>query len=256
MKVLKFGGSSLSTPERMRDVARIVLSASKKERVAVIVSAFQRSTTQFLQSSRLAAAGNPAHRSVLRQIEHRHRDTLKKLRGGRVDRRTSQILDGWFRELRDLLHGIYLLRDCPPRAFDVAGSFGERMSALILASYLNRTHRAEFVDARGLVVTDDQFTQASVIFDRTNAAIRAHFKKLRPKSVIPVVTGFIGSTEDGRTTTIGRNGSDYSAAIFGAALGASVIEIWTDVGGKRIHARRGGGGALAVFFSLLRQLAR
>ncbi|HEY6191725.1 MAG TPA: bifunctional aspartate kinase/homoserine dehydrogenase I [Bacteroidota bacterium] len=231
MKVLKFGGSSLSTPERMRDVARIVLSASKKERVAVIVSAFQGITNQLLESARLAAAGNPAHRSVLRQIEHRHRDTLKKLRGGRVDRRTSQILDGWFRELRDLLHGIYLLRDCPPRAFDVAGSFGERMSALILASYLNRTHRAEFVDARGLVVTDDQFTQASVIFDRTNAAIRAHFKKLRPKSVIPVVTGFIGSTEDGRTTTIGRNGSDYSAAIFGAALGASVIEIWTDVDG-------------------------
>src|ERR1051325_4587616 len=164
MKVLKFGGSSLSTPERMRDVARIVLSASKKERVAVIVSAFQGITNQLLEAARLAAAAarHPAHRSVLRQIEHRHRDALKKLRGGRVDRRTSQILDGWFRELRDLLHGIYLLRDCPPRAFDVAGSFGERMSALILASYLNRTHRAEFVDARGLVVTDDQFTQASV----------------------------------------------------------------------------------------------
>src|SRR5258706_3120904 len=131
MKVLKFGGSSLSTPDRMRDVARIVLGASKKDHVVVIVSAFQGITNQLLESARLAAAGDPAHRNVLRQIEHRHRETLKKLRAGAVPKRTTQILDGWFRELRDLLHGIYLLRDFPPRALDVSRTFGERSSALI-----------------------------------------------------------------------------------------------------------------------------
>ena len=95
-------------------------------------------------------------------------------------------------------------------------------------------HPARFVDARQLVVTDNQFTNANVIFSKTNRAARRYFTELfqlRRRRPIPVVTGFIGSTSDGQTTTIGRNGSDYTAAILGAALGASVIEIWTDVDG-------------------------
>ena len=231
LRVLKFGGSSLSTPDRVRDVARIILSASRKERVVVVVSAFQGVTNQLLEAARLAAAGDAAHRKLLQQIEHRHREALKRLLGGRIDRRSMQVLDGCFQELRDALHGMYLLRDCPPRALDLAASFGERLSAWILASSMNRTRPVRYVDSRGLVVTDDQFTHAAVLFDRTNAAIRIYFKKLRSRSAIAIVTGFIGATEDGRTTTIGRNGSDYSAAIFGAALRASVIEIWTDVDG-------------------------
>ena len=90
-----------------------------------------------------------------------------------------------------------------------------------------------FVDARDFLVTDDQFTHANVIFTKTNRRTRAYFSRLfrRLPRALPVVTGFIGATEDGQTTTIGRNGSDYSAAIVGAAVGASVIEIWTDVDG-------------------------
>ena len=137
-------------------------------------------------------------------------------------------------ELRDTLHGIYLLRHCPLQALDMAASFGERLSALIVAAYLNKRHPATFVDSRQFVVTDDQFTQATVAFAKTNRATRAYFARLfrrRSGRVIPIVTGFIGATEDGRTTTIGRNGSDYSAAIVGAAVGVSSIEIWTDVDG-------------------------
>ena len=115
----------------------------------------------------------------------------------------------------------------------MTASFGERLSALIMAAYLNKTHPAVFADARDFLVTDDQFTHAGVDFKRTNRRTRAYFAKVFRRSgrVLPVATGFIGATEDGQTTTIGRNGSDYSAAIIGAAVGASVIEIWTDVDG-------------------------
>jgi len=115
----------------------------------------------------------------------------------------------------------------------MTASFGERLSALIVAAYLARTHPAAFVDARDFLVTDDQFTHANVIFKKTNRRTRAYFSQMFRRSgrTIPIVTGFIGATEDGQTTTIGRNGSDYSAAIVGSAVGASVIEIWTDVDG-------------------------
>jgi aspartokinase/homoserine dehydrogenase 1 len=136
-------------------------------------------------------------------------------------------------ELRDAVHGIRLLGHCAPAALDVTASLGERLSATIIAAYLNRFRPARFVDARRFVVTDEQFTAANVDFGKTNRAARRYFSSLWRESerVIPIVTGFIGCTEDGRTTTIGRNGSDYTAAIVGAALSASVIEIWTDVDG-------------------------
>ena len=107
--------------------------------------------------------------------------------------------------------------------FDVVASFGERLSALIVAAYIERFRPARFADAREFVITDDQFTHANVIFSKTNRASRRYFAPLlRPgrRRVIPVVTGFVGSTVDGRTTTIGRNGSDYTAAIVGAVRGA------------------------------------
>jgi aspartokinase/homoserine dehydrogenase 1 len=129
--------------------------------------------------------------------------------------------------------GIRLLGCCPPAAQDVVASFGERLSAAIVAGHLNQFRPARFVDARDFVITDDRFTQANVIFPKTNHAARECFRSLW-QSVSPplaVVTGFIGRTEDGRTTTVGRNGSDSSAAIVGAALGATAIEIWTDVDG-------------------------
>src|SRR5438067_2639712 len=116
----------------------------------------------------------------------------------------------------------------------MTASFGERLSAVIVAGYLNRRHPAAFVDARDFVVTDDQFTHANVNFKKTNPRGRRLFKRVtraHGDRVVPVVTGFIGATEDGQTTTIGRNGSDYTAAIVGAALSADVIEIWTDVDG-------------------------
>ena len=232
MRVLKFGGSSLATPASIREVGRILLDARRREPVIVVVSAFQGVTNQLLECARLAEHGESTYEQTFEQIARRHRSAVTHLvrrRRGRVRAQVDVLLS----ELRGTLQGIHLLRHCPVRALDMVASFGERLSALIIAAYLDQSHPATFADARQFIVTDDQFTHANVIFGKTNRATRVYFARLfrRHAGVIPVVTGFVASTEDGQTTTIGRNGSDYSAAIVGAAVGASVIEIWTDVDG-------------------------
>jgi bifunctional aspartokinase / homoserine dehydrogenase 1 len=231
MRVLKFGGSSLATPHRIKAVGRIVLDQHRREPIIVVVSAFQGVTNELVECARLAERGDSKYEQMLHELARRHRSAATRL-VGRGRRALQTGVEGLLAELRDTLHGIYLLRHCPLQALDMTAGFGERLSALIVAAFLNRTRPATFVDARQFVITEDQFTQATVVFGKTNRATRAYFARLfRTARVIPVVTGFIGSTEDGRTTTIGRNGSDYSAAIIGAALGASAIEIWTDVDG-------------------------
>lgn len=233
MRILKFGGSSVSTPDRIRDVKAIVLDTAKRERVVVVVSAFQGVTNQLLECARLAEQGDPEYLKLYDDLAQRHRRAVDDLVTRKKNGPLHTAIAGLLRELYDVLHGIHLLRHSPPRALDVTASFGERLSALIVSAHFHQTHPSVFVDSRHLVLTDDQFTHASVQFNQTNELIREYFKQLfaKKKNVVPIVTGFIGSTEDGRTTTIGRNGSDYSAAIFGAALKASTIEIWTDVDG-------------------------
>ena len=232
MKILKFGGSSLATPATIRGVGRILADARRREPVIAVVSAFQGVTNQLLECARLAERADAAYEDAFEQIARRHRSAVAHLAGRRPARVRAQV-DALLAELRSTLQGIHLLRHCPPRALDMTASFGERLSACIIAAYLHRTHDAVFVDARDLLVTDDQFTHATVHFPATNRRTRAYFKGLfrRSPRAVPIVTGFIGATADGQTTTIGRNGSDYSAAIVGAAVGASVIEIWTDVDG-------------------------
>jgi aspartokinase/homoserine dehydrogenase 1 len=232
MKVLKFGGSSLATAAAIRAVGAIVVEARRSEPVLVVVSAFRGVTDQLLECARMAERGDVEYLHVFDEIARRHRASVAAL----VTRRQAQTrkqVDVLLDELRSTLQGVHLLRHCPSRALDMTASFGERLSALILAAYLNRFQPAELADAREFVRTDDQFTHAAVNFPATNRATRARFAALRRKrrAAIPVITGFIGATDDGQTTTIGRNGSDYSAAIVGAAVGASVIEIWTDVDG-------------------------
>lgn len=234
MKVLKFGGSSVADPQRIRSVAQIVLRAAKRDRVIVVVSAFQGITNQLLHCARVAERGDAGYQQLYDQIARRHREAVEALVEKRRRKSTLAAVDELLVELHNVLHGISLLRDCPPRALDLTASFGERLSALIVASYMQQLRRSVFVDARQFTVTDDQFTHAAILFDQTNKKIRSYFSRLLRKgspAVIPVVTGFVGSTEDGRTTTIGRNGSDYTAAIVGAALNSSLIEIWTDVDG-------------------------
>ena len=232
MKILKFGGSSLSTPATIRGVGRILLEARRREPVIGVVSAFQGVTNQLLECARLAERADAGYLELYDQIARRHRQAVSHLVGRRPARVRAQV-DALLAELASTLQGIHLLRHCPLRALDMTASFGERLSAVVVSAYLGKSRPSAFVDARDLIVTDDQFTHASVIFRKTNRRTRAYFDALfkRSRNVLPIVTGFIGATEDGQTTTIGRNGSDYSAAIVGAVVGASVIEIWTDVDG-------------------------
>jgi aspartokinase/homoserine dehydrogenase 1 len=232
MKVLKFGGSSLAHPARVRDVGQIVLEEHRREPVVVVVSAFQGVTNQLMECAKLAERGDSEYAALLNDLAKRHWAALTRLLPTRRAAMTAQV-EALLSELRDTINGIYLLRHCPPQAFDMAASFGERLSAVIIAGHIAQTRPATFVDSRQFVITDDQFMQAVVNFPKTNRAMRTYFKGSAGKSkgAVPVVTGFIGRTDDGRTTTIGRNGSDYTAAIVGAALDASSIEIWTDVDG-------------------------
>ncbi|MFH0992034.1 MAG: bifunctional aspartate kinase/homoserine dehydrogenase I [bacterium] len=234
MKVLKFGGSSVSSPDRIRDVTRIVRSVARKERVLVVVSAFQGITNQLLECARLAEQGNNHYQDLYQEIVTRHAEAVEQLVQKKSRKQVHVIVDGLLHELQDILHGSFLLRYCPPRTLDLIASFGERLSATIIAAHLRHYQPACVADARQLIVTDDHFTHAAVMFEETNVKIRSFFKKLfasAGRTTTPIITGFIASTEDGRTTTIGRNGSDYTAAIIGAALNVSMIEIWTDVDG-------------------------
>ena len=233
MRILKFGGSSLSTPASVRAVADIVLAARRREPVIVVVSAFQGITNQLLDAAWRAERSDTAFRKTFEEITRRHRAAVASLVGaGRTRARVA--VDAMLEELGSTLQGIHLLRHCPLRALDMTASFGERLAAAVVAAHLNRRYPAVAVDARDFLVTDDQFTHASVDFKRTNPRAKRLLSRVERQHrgrVIPIVTGFIGATEDGQTTTIGRNGSDYSAAIVGAAVNASVIEIWTDVDG-------------------------
>ena len=233
MKVMKFGGSSLANPKTIRQVGKIVLGARKREPVIVVVSAFEGVTNQLLECARLAERADGSYEGAFEQIARRHRAAVTQL-VVKARQKAARDVEALLSELASTLQGIHLLRHCPLRALDMTASFGERLSAVIVAAFLNRWQPAAFVDARDFLVTDDQFTHANVIFEKTNPAARRLFARVSRQHrgrTIPVATGFIGATADGQTTTIGRNGSDYSAAIVGAAVDASVIEIWTDVDG-------------------------
>jgi len=231
VRVLKFGGSSVATPDRIRAIGAIVLDATARAPVVVVVSAFAGVTDQLIACARRAGAGEPFD-ALYDAIAARHRACVDAL-GGMDAAAIAPLVDDDLRELGDTLLDLAARRACPPELLDAAASIGERLSAVIVAGYLNQFRATCYVDARRLVITDDRFTRATVRFDRTNRAVRGELSRLwrRSPRAVPVITGFIGATADGRTTTIGRNGSDYTAAIVGAALAAAAIEIWTDVDG-------------------------
>jgi aspartokinase/homoserine dehydrogenase 1 len=235
MRILKFGGSSLATPDRIREVGKIILRSAAKGEIVVVVSAFQGITNQLLACARLAEKGDRKWETMWRQIADRHTSAINTLLATKSRAALHAAGQSLFDDLHDALHGVQLLSHAPPRVLDLVASFGERLSALIVAAYLNNFRTAHAVDARNLIVTDGQFTSANVDETETNRRARRYFSRLlqgaHGKKPISIVTGFIASTVDGQTTTLGRDGSDYTAAILGAALNASAVEIWTDVDG-------------------------
>ena len=229
MKIIKFGGSSVANPENIQRVFSIIKETLKEHETAIVFSAFGGVTESLLKIAQLAREGDEAYREVLQSLEEKHLTIVRQLISVQSQSTVMTFVKVRFKELEDLFHGIYLIKENSVRTLDYVASFGERLAAFILAeSMQGHGLKTQFLDAREVIRTNDRFGQAKVDFDITNAAIKNYFAK---HDGIKVITGFIASTEKGETTTLGRSGSDYTAAIFAAALNAECLEIWTDVSG-------------------------
>lgn len=229
MKILKFGGSSVANLENIRKVFAIIQKQVKKEEIAVVFSALGGVTEILLQSAQKAKEGDRSYIDEVKILEDRHFELVRQLIPIQSQSTVLTYVKVRFNELDDLFHGVYLIKECSAKTLDYVASFGERLSAFILAEALKIEELpAVFVDARDLVRTNNRFGNAKVDFFTTNDLIADYFHSHQG---LKIITGFIGSTEKGETTTLGRSGSDYTAAIFASALNADSLEIWTDVSG-------------------------
>lgn len=230
MKVLKFGGTSVGAPDVIRRLIQILKTYHQRgERFAVVFSAFSKVTDALLELARRASEGDIAFQEQFDRIRLRHFAAAEELLGPDYLDGAKAVLERHFEELHDVVQGIYLLREASPRSLDFVVSFGERNSAAIIAMAMQQAGiPTQYLDARRIIRTDAEFGHAKVDFEHTQVMIREHFAA-HPQ--VQAITGFIAGTADGLTTTLGRGGSDYTAAIVGAALDAQAIEIWTDVDG-------------------------
>ncbi|CAH0995419.1 Bifunctional aspartokinase/homoserine dehydrogenase 1 [Emticicia aquatica] len=230
MKVLKFGGTSVGTVESIKQVIQILQeNLNEGRKIAVVYSAMGGVTNRLIEIGKLASNSDLEYLELLRSVEDRHFAAVRGLIDVKNQSSCIAKVKGLLNELEDLLRGVFLIKELSARTNDFIVSFGERLSTTIVTEALkNRGIEAEYLDARKVVKTDDHFGYADVNFDLTNELIKKHFAQTNK---LQCITGFIGSTIDGVTTTLGRGGSDYTGSIFGAALNATVIEIWTDVDG-------------------------
>ncbi|EEI93912.1 homoserine dehydrogenase [Sphingobacterium spiritivorum ATCC 33300] len=230
MKVLKFGGTSVGSADSIRSVLAIVTAAYQAgEKPLVVLSAMSGITNLLTQMAEDAAEGKPFE-SGIKVLEEKHFEVVRKLIAVKFQNPVFTKLKLFFNEIEDLLQGIYALKELSNQSRDLVVSYGERCSTF-LVSKIAEQHLEEslFVDASHYIKTNSNFGHASVNDEITDQLIRALANTNADKLMF--VTGFIGSNENGRITTLGRGGSDYTAAIFGSVLNASAIEIWTDVNG-------------------------
>ena len=228
--VSKFGGTSVSTPDRIRRVVELVTATPAEGRKVVVVSALG-GTTDDLLTALDAALAREGHGAAVEAIRERHEAAADALAGGADRAALQETLDARLGELRELLDGVSLLREATDRTRDAVLATGERLSApIVAAAFRAAGHAAPALDAARLIRTDGRFGSATVDHDTTRRLAQAAGGELAAGEVA-VVTGFIGSTATGVTTTLGRSGSDYTATILAAALDAAECVIWTDVAG-------------------------
>jgi aspartate kinase len=232
MIVMKFGGTSVESAEAIERVATIVSSRLKQSPV-VVVSAMAKVTDQLVSIGHKAASGtSEGSLELLKALRDRHFQTAKELLGAKRSATLAPKLEAFFTELENFLRGLSAVRELTPRGSDYLLSFGELLSSLIVAdAFAVRGLNAAWVDSRECLVTDATHTRAMPQMAKTRERSRKKITPLVSKKRVPVMGGFIAATADGVPTTLGRGGSDYSAAIIGAALDADRIEIWTDVEG-------------------------
>jgi aspartokinase/homoserine dehydrogenase 1 len=230
MKVLKFGGSSVGNATTISKVLSIVKnSVNNNEDPIVVLSAFQGVTDLLVEAGKTAAERNDDYKVVLDKIIELHFNIIYEFISEDDTQDIKIQLNELFDELEKLLFGVYLIKELSFRSKDQLMSYGEQFSAMIVTKLLCSIGlKAEYIDAREVIITDNSFGNAKVNFDLTNSLIDS---LLKTKASLLVITGFIANTIDKETSTLGRGGSDYTASIIGAALNAQEIQIWTDVNG-------------------------
>lgn len=231
MIVMKFGGTSMESAEALLRAADIVRSRVP-QKPAVVVSAMGKTTNKLIHLAEQAIVADTSYRESLDELRQYHlHEAASAVQDSDLLKMTTLLVDSEFDVLRHLLDGLAIVGELTPRSLDTVMSFGERLSSVIFAAVLNsRGLDAIHVDSRDILKTDDRHTAAVPDFKKTYKLSKERLEKTL-KSSVAVMGGFIASGPDGRTTTLGRGGSDYSAAIFGAAIDADEIEIWTDVDG-------------------------
>jgi aspartokinase/homoserine dehydrogenase 1 len=230
MRVLKFGGTSVANAENIERIIGIVKEKLNEGSLLVIVSALGGTTDALLQCGKLAAAGDETYKEKLHEIEQRHIMTVKELIPVQHQSALLSLVKKMCNEIEDLCNGVFLLNELSPRTIDKLLSYGELLSSQIIsAAFVSREIPTEWIDAKEIIKTNSDFGNAVVDFTTTNENIRHALKQSKTK--LSIVPGFIASDSKNITTTLGRGGSDYTAAIFAAAVDADSLEIWTDVSG-------------------------
>ncbi|WP_298763419.1 bifunctional aspartate kinase/homoserine dehydrogenase I [uncultured Polaribacter sp.] len=228
MKVLKFGGSSVANSENIKKVLAIVANAAQNEKVAVVVSAFGKTTNNLLSGANLALSDIKKAKENLSEIEDLHNQIIEEL----ITNNKTIIIDkvtSLFDNLYSIYEGVFLLQELSNKTLAKISSFGERLSSYIIANAAKETLDATHKESRTLILTNDDFLNAQVDFETSNKNIKLFFKE--NKHQVTLLGGFISANSKGETTTLGRGGSDYTAAIYAAALNTSELQIWTDVPG-------------------------
>lgn len=226
--ISKFGGTSMGDAAAMKQSAAVAVQQSSD---FVVVSATSGTTNQLIDLAQSSEKiNNQQIQSLKKSIFEKHIQIAKDLN---APTECTQKLETIFEEISSLSRGIELLRDASPRAMDAMVSLGERMSSLLFEVALQEqsNKKTQWLDAREYLITDDQFGKAKPNIDKLKNNCERLLKQLQKEKICFVTQGFVGATEEGYATTLGRGGSDYSAALFAEALGATTLEIWTDVPG-------------------------
>jgi aspartokinase/homoserine dehydrogenase 1 len=230
MKVLKFGGTSVGSSKNISKVIKIVKDESASENIVVVVSAVGGITDKLLVAADKAINKDQSYKQDFEALRLKHIEVIDGLLSGEVHEATTDIVLEHLSRLEKLLDGVYLINELSPKTTDKLLSFGELISSLIIYEAMkSKGLNVQLKNSQNLIVTDSNFTNAAVNFEETNSNITTYFES--NQKMVTILPGFISKSEQDEITTLGRGGSDYTAAIIAAALHASVLQIWTDVSG-------------------------
>lgn len=229
LKVMKFGGSSVADAGCISRVAKLVFEAAEQGPVCVVVSALKGTTDMLLEAAERAERGDPGYMELTDRLVTRHRETIRGLHPNESGVQVQGLVDAMFDELKSVFHGVELVRECTDRTADLIAGFGELLSVRILESVLLTLGGVpDVIDPRRCIITDHRHRNARVNRPLTYERLREEVSRCGGLVLVP---GFIAATAEGVTTTLGRNGSDYTASLLAAATHAQELQIWTDVDG-------------------------